>query len=159
MPPPPLIDPLLVANGDILVDREAIGRLNPQRYEFSLLHAVTHIDREQRLFGGYVEVRPDDWWARGHIPGRPLFPGVLQVECAAQLASFLHKTLLAEPGFLGFAGLDEVKFRGMVLPPARLVMIAKGLDIKRRRTICACQGFVGTTMVFEGVITGMLINY
>lgn len=158
MPPPPLIDPSIVANGDILADRDAIARMNPQRFEFSLLHAVTYINLEQRLFGGYVDVKHDDWWVRGHIPGRPIFPGVLQVECAAQLASFLHKLVLEESGFLGFAGLDEVKFRGTVQPPARLVMVAKGLEIKRRRTICACQGFVNSTMVFEGVITGMVIS-
>lgn len=158
MPPPLILDPSVVANGAVLADRETIARSNPQRYEFALLDAITYFDKETRIFGGYVDVRSDDWWVRGHIPGRPLFPGVLQVECAAQLASYLHKVLFPSDAFLGFAGLDEVKFRDAVIPPARLVMIARGLEVKRRRTICACQGFVGNTMVFEGVITGMSLG-
>lgn len=157
MPPAPILDPQLVANGAIIADRDAIGMLNPHRFEFALLDAITYHDPESHTFGGYLDLHSVDWWTRGHIPGRPLFPGVLQVECAAQLASYLHHKTFTDAGFLGFVGLDNVKFRGLVTPPNRLVMIARGKEVKRRRTICDCQGFIGSTMVFEGTITGMVI--
>jgi 3-hydroxyacyl-[acyl-carrier-protein] dehydratase len=157
VPPPPIIDPQVVADGAVIADRDAIGELNPHRYEFRLLDAITYCDLKAHIFGGYLDLHLDDWWARGHIPGRPLFPGVLQVECAAQLASYLHHKVFQDAGFLGFVGLDDVKFRGMVIPPARLIMIARGKEVKRRRTICECQGFVDSTMVFEGTITGMTV--
>ena len=61
----------------------------------------------------YRDVRDDEFWVPGHIPGRPLFPGVLMVEAGAQLASFVCLTQL-KTQFMGFAGIEAVKFRGQV---------------------------------------------
>lgn len=155
MPPPVFLDPKTLDFSQVVADREAIMRGNPQRHEFQLLDAVVHCDKEQRLFAGYHDVRPDDWWVRGHVPGRPLFPGVLMIEVAAQLASFIAHFMLGDERFIGFAGVDEVKYRGVVTPPCRFVVIGQGREIKPRRIVCAAQGFVDGTMVFEGVITGM----
>jgi 3-hydroxyacyl-[acyl-carrier-protein] dehydratase len=138
-----------------IADRQAIGRLNPHRFEFALLDGIVHRDPEQQVFAGYLDVRADAWWARGHIPGRPLFPGVLMIEAAAQLASYLTHDMLGRQSFIGFVGIDRVKFRGTVTPPCRFVVVGRGTSIKRRRIICECQGFVDNTMVFEAEITGM----
>lgn len=155
MPPPVILEPSSLDLNRILVTRSEITALNPQRFEFELLDAIVHVDLEGAVFAGYHDIRPDAWWTRGHIPGRPLFPGVLMIEAAAQLASYMHKRVLKTDGFLGFAGVDGVKFRGAVTPPARLLIIAHATSIKPRRTICEAQGFVDGTMVFEGEITGM----
>lgn len=155
MPPPVFLDPATLDLDHPVVTREQIQAYNPQRHEFALLDAVVLIDEARQLFAGYHDVRPDAWWTRGHIPGRPLFPGVLMIEVAAQLASFLTHHLLKLEGFIGFAGVDQVKFRGVVEPPARFVVVARGHKIRPRRVVCDVQGFVGSTMVFEGRIAGM----
>jgi 3-hydroxyacyl-[acyl-carrier-protein] dehydratase len=79
------------------------------------------------------------------------------IEAAAQMASYLTHRLLNARGFIGFAGVDKVKFRGVVTPPARYVIVGRGKQIKPRRTVCEMQGFVNNTMVFEGQITGMRV--
>jgi 3-hydroxyacyl-[acyl-carrier-protein] dehydratase len=79
------------------------------------------------------------------------------IEAAAQLASFMVHHVGVASGFLGFAGVDDVKFRGAVTPPARFLIVGRALELKRRRVICALQGFVDGAMVFEGQITGMPI--
>lgn len=155
MPPPLILDPTTLDFSHLLADRTQIARVNPHRYEFALVDGVVLLDQEHGLYAGYHDVREDAFWVRGHIPGRPLFPGVLMIEAAAQLASFLHRTLFPNTGFLGFTGVDEVKFRGTVAPPSRFVVVGRGIQLKPRRMICASQGFVGSTMVFEAVITGM----
>ncbi|MFN0134600.1 MAG: 3-hydroxyacyl-ACP dehydratase FabZ family protein [Phycisphaerae bacterium] len=155
MPPAAIIDPSSLDCSKIIVDREAIMRTNPQRHEFQLLDAIVHDDRSTSTFAGFHDVKPDAWWCRGHIPGRPLFPGVLMIESAAQLASYFYHQCYPEVGFLGFAGVDAVKFRGAVLPPARFLLVGRGLSVKPRRVIIELQGFVDNQMVFEGVITGM----
>jgi len=70
-----------------------------------------------------------------------------------------YYAMTAEPGrgFLGFAGIDGVKFRGSVTPGHRIIMLGKLLEIRPRRSVGATQAFVDGEMVYEGVITGMWI--
>jgi 3-hydroxyacyl-[acyl-carrier-protein] dehydratase len=159
MPPSAILDIGTLDLSRIVADREAIRGANPQRFEFELLDAVVLCERGQEavVFAGYKDIRPDEWWTRGHIPGRPLYPGVLMIESAAQLSSWVFRQYVPDAGFLGFAGVEGVKFRGGVEPPTRLVIVGRTRDIRPRRFIADVQGFVGPTMVFEAVITGMPI--
>jgi 3-hydroxyacyl-[acyl-carrier-protein] dehydratase len=156
MPPPLLMDPATVDLTRVVADQEAIRRANPQRYEMEHLTAIVHVDPEQHLAIGYKDVRDDEFWVRGHMPGYPLLPGVLICEAAAQLCSFyVSKLELLKSGFLGFGGLENVRFRSPVKPGDRLVLIGKGTRVNRRQTIFTVQGFVGSTMVFHGDIIGV----
>ncbi len=155
MPPPQILDPTTLDFSNLLADRAEIARVNPHRHEFALLDGVLFLDTAQGVYAGYHDVREDAFWVRGHVPGRPLFPGVLMIEAAAQLASYLYHRLFPNMGFLGFTGVDDVKFRGVVAPPCRFVIVGRGIQMRPRRMLCASQGFVGSTMVFEAVITGM----
>jgi 3-hydroxyacyl-[acyl-carrier-protein] dehydratase len=82
-------------------------------------------------------------------------PGVLMCEAAAQLCSYYFKRTSQLDRFVGFGGLDEVKFRAPVEPGSRLILVAKVKKMGRRRCILDAQGFVGDRMVFQGVITGV----
>jgi 3-hydroxyacyl-[acyl-carrier-protein] dehydratase len=156
MPPAPLVDPAAIDTSRVLVDREGIRRCNPQRFEMEQLTAIIHLDIPNKLIIGYKDVRPDEFWVRGHMPDYPLMPGVLMCEAAAQLSSFLcHEFRLHDAGFIAFGGMEEVRFRGQVRPGDRLVLVAKGMRLHRRHTIFDCQGFVGTNMVFHGRIIGV----
>lgn len=155
MPPPLLLEPTSFDLGHVLADREAIRAYNPQRHEMEQLDAIVFIDTDQRLIVGYKDVREDEFWVKGHIPGFPLLPGVLICEAAAQLCSYfvMYAGYLSE-GFLGFGGMENIRFRSPVRPGDRLVLIGKGTRIHRRQTIFSVQGFVGETMVFHGDIMG-----
>lgn len=155
MPPPVILSPSSLDFSSLVADREAIMKLNPQRFEFQLLDGVLLADREKNVFAGFHDVRADAFWVRGHIPGRPLFPGVLMIESAAQLCSFMFYAHFPGSGFLGFAGVDGVKFRGAVVPPRRLVIVGQVKSVRPRRMICNTQGYVDENMVFEAEITGM----
>ena len=156
MPPELLMDPARVDLDHVLADQEAIRLLNPQRYEMEQLNGVIQIDKEQNLFVGYKNVRADEFWARGHMPGYPIMPGVLMCEAAAQLCSYFARTVgLLSGDFVGFGGMENVRFRGKVLPGDRLVLVAKLQKTNRHRTLINVQGFVGATMVFHGDIIGM----
>lgn len=156
MPPQPIIDPSTVDPNNIIIDKEEIKKTNPQRYEMEQLDGIIYIDMKEKIVAGFKDVREDEFWVKGHIPGKPILPGIIMIEAAAQLASFFtHKLVDLKGRFLGFGGLDEVKFRGTVVPPARLILICKALEVKPRRSLCYVQGFVDNKMVFEGKITGM----
>lgn len=136
---------------------EDIYELLPHRYEFEQLSAIIHVDTEQFIGVARKDVRADEFWVKGHIPGRPLLPGVLMVEAAAQMASWLtmHFNIIGSGGFLGFARIDDVSFRGTVSPPATMHYIMKLVERRSRRVVGDAQAFVDGKLVFEGRITGM----
>jgi len=139
-------------------DKEAIRAALLQRFEMEQLDGVIHLDLERHRLIGYKDVRDDEFWVRGHIPGRPILPGTMIVESAAQLCSFYFKKHFPdEQRFLGFSGIEEVRFRGAVVPGDRLLVLAKARDLRRRRAIFRCQALVEGRIVFEGVIIGMPI--
>ncbi len=156
MPPVALVDPATIDTSRILADLEAIRRGNPQRFEMEQLTAIVHIDLPERLVIGYKDVATDEFWVRGHMPDYPLMPGVLICEAAAQLSSYYcHRIKLAEDSFIGFGGMEDVRFRGQVRPGDRLVLVSKAIRVHRRQTIFETQGFVGTNMVYHGKIIGV----
>jgi 3-hydroxyacyl-[acyl-carrier-protein] dehydratase len=159
MPPELLYDPAAVDFSKILADREAIRRVNPQRYEIEQLTAIVHIDPVQQLIVGYKDVTVDEFWVRGHMPDYPLLPGVLMCEAAAQLCSYYMVTqAVMHSAYIGFGGLDNVRFRSPVHPGDRLVLVAKPTKAHRRQTTFNVQGFVGNKMVFHGDIIGVALE-
>ena len=157
MPPKPLLDLGQLDLTGIEDDIEGICKYNRQRFEMELLDAIIKYDPEQQAVVAYKDARPADFWVRGHIPGRPLMPGVVICECAAQACSYFYGRSTGQDRFLGFAGMDGVKFRGQVLPGDRLVMVAKVREMKSRISSFECQGFLNNRMVFEGIIQGVAL--
>lgn len=156
MPPEQILDPTQVDTSRVLVDREALRKVNPQRFEMEMVDAVVHIDPERHIIVGYKDVRPDEFWVRGHMPGFPLMPGVLMCEAAAQMVSYYIAHINFKVGdFIAFGGMENVRFRGTVRPGDRLILIGKGVRVHRRQTIFNVQGFVGDSLVFHGDIIGV----
>jgi 3-hydroxyacyl-[acyl-carrier-protein] dehydratase len=156
MPPPLILDPATLDLTRVVADQEAIRKLNKQRFEMEQLTAVVGLDPEQHMVIGYKDVRADEFWVRGHMPDYPLMPGVLMCEAAAQLCSYyISYTQLLGGDFIGFGGLENVRFRGQVKPGDRLVMIGKASRVHRKQVTCHVQGFVGSTMVFHADVIGV----
>jgi 3-hydroxyacyl-[acyl-carrier-protein] dehydratase len=157
MPPEAHFDLASLDQTKVIADRDAIRRVNPQRYEMEHLDGVLHFDRHKAIMIGFKDVRADEFWVRGHMPGMPLLPGVIMCEAAAQLCSFFSVTqgVIEQGAILGFGGLEDVRFRGTVRPGDRLFLICKGERLKRRHSIFDVQGFVNGTMVFHGKVIGV----
>ncbi len=156
MPPELHCDPSQLNFNQVLAGRKEIEQVNPQRFEMEQLTAIVHVDKDQHLVAGYKDVTADEFWVRGHMPDYPLMPGVLMCEAAAQLCSYYIMTSgLMQGDFLGFGGMENVRFRGPVRPGDRLVLIGKGVKMHRRQCIFNVQGFVGSTMVFHADIIGV----
>ena len=159
MPPPSILDLSAVDTSRVLYTREQIYERLPQKYEFAQLDGIYHLNNTDGIVAGYREVRADEWWCRGHMPGNPIFPGVLMMECAAQLSAFAQLFVMpVEGAFMGFGGVDGAKFRGSVIPPARIDLVGKRVEARSRRFVCDVQAYCQGTMVFEGRITGMPIK-
>lgn len=156
MPPELLIDPCQLDLNRVLAGRKEIERVNPQRFEMEQLTAIVYMDTSQHLIVGYKDVTADEFWVRGHMPDYPIMPGVLMCEAAAQLCSYYSMAngmLLGD--FLGFGGMENVRFRGPVRPGDRFVLTSKAVKIRRRQCVYNVQGFVASTMVFHADIIGV----
>jgi 3-hydroxyacyl-[acyl-carrier-protein] dehydratase len=157
MAPLLLVDLGRIDLGRVVMTIEEIRQYNPHRYEMEQLSGVIHLDPQAGQVVAFKDVRPDEFWVRGHIPGRPLLPGVLMIEAAAQMSSLYYKKVQNDPRFLGFGGVDGVKFRGQVVPGDRLLLLGQAIEIRNRRAVFDTQGVVADRLVFEARITGMPI--
>jgi len=157
MPPPLIFNPDDLDFEHPVADIEEIRRVIPQRYEMEQLTAIVKLDPEERLIVGYKDVRDDEFWVRGHMPGFPLMPGVLMCEAAAQLCSYFMVTQGYNTGdFVAFGGMDKVKFRGVVRPGDRFLIGGRAVEIRiGRRAIFHCQGVVNGQIVFHGDLIGV----
>ncbi|MBL8860445.1 MAG: hypothetical protein JNK02_00390 [Planctomycetes bacterium] len=154
---PPLVpsrfdlDASVATRADIYAVLKQAGR-------FALLDGIAYFGAEDLTSIGWKEIRADDWWAADHIPGRPLFPGVLMTEAAAQLASWDYvRRTPGFAGFLGFAGLNDTRFRGIVEPGVRMVWISRQVRVRGRMFIYEVQGFVGDDRVYETEVIGTIL--
>jgi 3-hydroxyacyl-[acyl-carrier-protein] dehydratase len=139
---------------------DEIRQVNPQRFEMEQLTGILYVDREKHGLIGYKDITPNEFWVRGHMPDFPLMPGVVLCECAAQLAGFYaRKYELLAGDFLGFGGMEEVRFRSPVFVGDRLVIMAKLNKLRPgRRAEFDFQGFVKDKMVFSGRMIGVPIH-
>jgi 3-hydroxyacyl-[acyl-carrier-protein] dehydratase len=88
----------------------------PHGPEFRFVDRLINLDPGKNGSGEYT-VRGDEPFLRGHFPGQPIFPGVLLVEAAAQLAGTVAQS---DPQILPLAGLKLTAMRGIkILGTAR----------------------------------------
>jgi 3-hydroxymyristoyl/3-hydroxydecanoyl-(acyl carrier protein) dehydratase len=155
----PLIDLDTVDLTRVVAGRDAIRRHCLQRNRFEMIDAIVLHDIPGEVIVGFKEIRRDDWWAPDHIPGRPLFPGVLQIEGAAQMCSydFMERMPNLEGKFVGFGGVDATRFRAQVEPDCRLVFVAKPRRMRSSMFTYSAQGFVDKKLVFETEIIGVVL--
>ncbi len=130
---------------------EEIKQIIPHREPFILLDEVIEME-----IGEYCiakkEVKETDFWVPGHFPGKPVMPGVLQVEALAQAGAV---AILSEPEMKGkiayFGGANKVKFKKMVLPGDVLILetriirrkgpigIGEGIAKVDGKVVCTCE--------------------
>jgi 3-hydroxymyristoyl/3-hydroxydecanoyl-(acyl carrier protein) dehydratase len=89
----------------------------PHGPEFRFLDKVTRLTPGKEGAAEY-RVRGDEPFLRGHFPGDPIFPGVLLVEAAAQLAGIVAQSDPSIPPLPGLklAALRSVKITGAARP-------------------------------------------
>lgn len=152
-----LYDPAAIDRRTVLFSKTEILETLPQRHEFEQLDAIVAYDPENKLIAGVREPKEDEFWTRGHLPGRPIFPGVLMVEAAAQLCSFYCYKTFEERASCGFGGADHVRFRRLVRPGDRMLLIGRAQIATPRRCLFTTQGLVGDDVVFEATIIGVAL--
>jgi len=141
----------------VVLTPEEVGRLNPQRGGMRQVDHVIWFSDDDTEGIGVKHVTEDEFWVPLHIPGRPMMPGVLMIEAAAQLASLQFRRLSGNDKFVGFTRCDETIFRGIVVPGDTFYILGRQISYNRRRLVVGAQGVVNGQVVFESKITGMVL--
>jgi UDP-3-O-[3-hydroxymyristoyl] N-acetylglucosamine deacetylase/3-hydroxyacyl-[acyl-carrier-protein] dehydratase len=159
-PPPPggklEGEAMAIRDGEEL-DTERLMKILPHRYPFLMVDKIIKIDGSKIV--GIKNVTANEPFFQGHFPGRPIMPGVLQLEAIAQVAGVLMLRQAENFGKLAyFMSAESVRWRKPVRPGDTLVIdveLTKSRGkIGKAKGICLVNG----ETVSEAEVTFMLAD-
>jgi len=146
-------EPLIPADGAMNI--EQVMNLLPHRPPFLLVDRILKIDGNKIV--GVKNVTMNEDFFRGHFPGHPIMPGVLQLEAMAQVAGIVllkQAELASQVAY--FMSAESVKWRKPVLPGDTLIIEVELTKIRgkigKAKGVCK----VGGETVSEAEVTFML---
>jgi UDP-3-O-[3-hydroxymyristoyl] N-acetylglucosamine deacetylase/3-hydroxyacyl-[acyl-carrier-protein] dehydratase len=143
---------------DTGLDVAEVMRMLPHRYPFLLLDRVIEIDGYQRAVA-LKNVSINEPFFQGHFPGKPLMPGVLQLEAMAQLAGVLLLRKLEHTGKLAVLwAIDKVKLRAPVEPGDQLRIEVETARMKGEMAQVRGHGTVAGRTVCEALLTFTMVE-
>jgi len=124
---------------DAAIKQEVLERV-PQQAPFRFIDEIISLDEEQ-IVGAY-RFREDEFFYRGHFPGRPITPGVILIETMAQIGVVAFSMYLLacqkniRPSQLNgplslFSLADGIEFKGIVKPGERVIVKGKKIYMRK----------------------------
>jgi 3-hydroxyacyl-[acyl-carrier-protein] dehydratase len=146
-------------NTEVEYDTAKILGALPHRYPMLLVDRVASLAEEEIHAVKAVSFNED--FFQGHFPGRPIMPGVLQIEALAQAAGILAIESLGLAGtgkLVYFMAIEDAKFRNPVTP-GHLLDLRAGFVQKRSR-VCKFWGkaSIGDKVTCEVNFTAMIAD-
>ena len=140
------------------MDCREIMRVLPHRYPFLLVDRILEIESGKRAVG-IKNVTANEPQFTGHFPDRPIMPGVLIVEAMAQLGAVLMLQLPNYQDKLAlFAGIDDCRFRRVVVPGDTLRMEVEVLKVRGTFGKVKAQATVEGTLVTVGELLFSIVD-
>ena len=125
------------------IDINQIQKILPHRYPFLMIDRVIKVDPGKTLTA-IKNVSVNEPFFEGHFPHRPVFPGVLMLECIAQasaiLASLMIDATASGKNVYLFAGVDKARFKRPVAPGDQLFIDIE--FVKHIKKLWRCAGTI-----------------
>ena len=119
----------------MLMDIQELLSHLPHRYPFLLIDKVLEFDADKLSLVAIKNVTINEPYFMGHFPGHPVMPGVLILETLAQASGVIilkaDPTLTAKDNLFLLVGIDNVRFKRMVVPGDQLRLEVKVLRYKQ----------------------------
>lgn len=142
-----------------ILDINEISAILPHRYPFLLVDKIIQLD--DTTVTGIKNVTMNEPFFQGHFPNNPVMPAVLQIEAMAQIGGILVLNTVPDPEnyWTYFLGIDNSRFRKMVLPGDTLIIKCELTQpIKRGIAKMNAKAYVGNTLVSEGAMTASIVK-
>lgn len=140
-----------------MLDAKEIEKVIPHRGDMRLVDEIREFNDKSGV--GIHYVRDNEFWCAGHFPGKPIMPGVLQIEALAQTACFIALNHLGytNGGALGyFTTMEKIKFSHMVMPGDVLELHVELVMSKMRLYKFHGVAMVGDKKVAEATFTAIM---
>ncbi len=147
------------ANVEPIYTANQVYELLPHRYPFQLVDKIIELTDTKVV--GVKNVSMNEPFFKGHFPGNPVMPGVLQTEAMAQTGGILALTKQEDPyGWdTYFLKLNNVKFKKMVVPGDTLIIKCELLGPIRRGIVqMKSTVYVGNSIVSEAELTAQIVK-
>jgi len=135
--------------------REAeIARILPHREPFVFVDEVLEVEPGKRILAAKT-LNPDEHYFRGHFPGNPVMPGVLQIEALAQalgILAYFSESFDPQTQVAYLAGVNDVRFRRIVRPGKKLLLQVELIGMKRGICKATAKSLVGSELACEATI-------
>ena len=135
-----------MAANETIMNVEDIMKILPHRYPFLLVDRVIEKNGTDSLVA-IKNLTMNEEFFQGHFPGKPVMPGVLQMEALAQAVGLL----MLEPGKIPlFMSIDKCKFRKPVVPGDQLRLEVEKLSVRRNIIVAKGKCLVDGAVASEG---------
>jgi len=142
----------------MILDIEEIKKILPHRYPFLFIDKIIEFIPEKKAVGEKFISR-NEFFFQGHFPDKPIMPGVLIVEAMAQTGGIIIMSMeIAKNKLAVLAGLNNFKFRNMVLPNQTLKMIAETVSIRKNFGKVSTYSYIDNKIISEGEILFALVD-
>ena len=140
------------------LNAEAIMKILPHREPFLFVDRIISLE-EGKHITGIKNVTINDYFFKGHFPGRPVMPGVLIIEAMAQVGGVMMLSPQENRGKLAyFLAADNIKFRKTVVPGDQLVLDVYAGKIKSKTGQVHAKALVDGKVVAEADLMFALVE-
>ena len=146
-------------NDKAIMDAEKIMKILPHRHPFLFIDKILEITDNSIV--GLKYVSPEEPYFKGHFPGRPVMPGVLQIEAMAQVGGVLVLSTFPDPeNYLTFFGrIENAKFKRPVEPGDTLIFELELLSpIRRGLSHMRARAYVDGELTTEAEMKAKIIK-